>query len=105
MTETLPVASIRDTLRTVRGLLARRRGPITATVALLLTGSASALAIPPVLGWIVDIILSGVDVWRIPFAAGVLQVPHLGIEASYLLSGGGAGIADQHRGSLQITSI
>ncbi|WIK83488.1 ABC transporter ATP-binding protein [Pseudoglutamicibacter albus] len=72
MTETLPVASIRDTLRTVRGLLARRRGLITATVALLLTGSASALAIPPVLGWIVDIVLSGVDAWRIPFAAGIL---------------------------------
>ncbi|TYR17366.1 ABC transporter ATP-binding protein [Corynebacterium urealyticum] len=72
VTETLPVASIRDTLRTVRGLLARRRGLITATVALLLTGSASALAIPPVLGWIVDIVLSGVDAWRIPFAAGIL---------------------------------
>lgn len=72
MTRALPVASVRDTLSAVRGLLGRRRGLITATVALLLTGSASALAIPPVLGWIVDIVLSGVDVWRIPFAAGVL---------------------------------
>lgn len=68
----LPVASVRDTVRTVGGLLARRRGLITATVALLLTGSASALTIPPVLGWIVDIVLSGDDVWRIPSAAGVL---------------------------------
>lgn len=72
MTHSLPVASVRETARTVHSLLARRRGLLAATLALLLTGSANALAIPPLLGWIVDIVLSGVGAWRIWLTAGLL---------------------------------
>ncbi|MDA4893856.1 ABC transporter ATP-binding protein [Streptomyces sp. MS2A] len=59
MTDVLPVAGPRDTLRALGPLLSRRRGSVSATILLLLAGSASALAIPPVLGRIVDIALDG----------------------------------------------
>ncbi|GAA3648031.1 ABC transporter ATP-binding protein [Microbacterium marinilacus] len=68
----LPVASPRDTLRAVGSLLARRRGALLATIALLVSGSASALAIPPLLGWIVDVVVDGGGTERIGLAAAGL---------------------------------
>jgi ABC-type multidrug transport system fused ATPase/permease subunit len=51
---------------------------VTATITLLVTGSASALAIPPVLGAIVDIVISRGSVWRILAWAVVLIVAGAG---------------------------
>ena len=69
----LPVASARDTLRTVGRLLARRRGRLAATVLLLLSGSAAALAIPPVLGAMVDLVIDRASVELVIFAGIALS--------------------------------
>lgn len=55
----LSVADARTTLRTTLRLLGRRRGILLATTALLLAGAAAALVIPPALGRIVDLVITG----------------------------------------------
>ncbi|MFD5557999.1 ABC transporter ATP-binding protein [Streptomyces sp. NPDC127068] len=54
----LPVASTRDTLRGTVGLLAPHRARLGGTVAVLLAGTATALAAPALLGVMVDAVVA-----------------------------------------------
>ncbi|MGW6287156.1 ABC transporter ATP-binding protein [Streptomyces sp. NPDC055107] len=55
----LPVASPRDTARTTLRLLARHRLRLTGTVLVLLASTAAALAVPALLGTMVDAVSEG----------------------------------------------
>ncbi|ARF72851.1 multidrug ABC transporter ATP-binding protein [Kitasatospora albolonga] len=55
----LPVATPRETARTTLRLLARHRVRLTATVLVLLAATASALAVPALLGTMVDAVAGG----------------------------------------------
>ncbi|MFB7230921.1 ABC transporter ATP-binding protein [Streptomyces fimicarius] len=59
MTSPLPVASPRDTARTTLRLLARHRVRLAATVLVLLAATACALAVPALLGTMVDAVADG----------------------------------------------
>ncbi|MCX4485007.1 ABC transporter ATP-binding protein/permease [Streptomyces anulatus] len=58
-TAPLPVASARDTARTTLRLLARHRLRLAGTVLVLLTATAAALAVPALLGTMVDAVAEG----------------------------------------------
>ncbi|MFJ7084909.1 ABC transporter ATP-binding protein [Streptomyces griseus] len=59
MTSPLPVASPRDTARTTLRRLARHRVRLAATVLVLLAATACALAVPALLGTMVDAVADG----------------------------------------------
>ena len=58
-TPMLPVASARETARTLRSLVASRRGLALAAFATLLASAGAALAVPPLLGAIVNVAVDG----------------------------------------------
>ncbi|MEU6633282.1 ABC transporter ATP-binding protein [Streptomyces parvus] len=76
----LPVASARDTARTTLRLLARHRLRLVATVLVLLAATACALAVPALLGTMVDAVAGGRP-WSalLPPAGGIVAATGAGV--------------------------
>lgn len=68
----LPIAGPGETTRAVLALMRRKRGVWILTIVLMLAGSAAALTIPPLLGWIVDIVIDGSALTDVVAAAMLL---------------------------------
>ncbi|SCF94522.1 ABC transporter ATP-binding protein [Streptomyces sp. Cmuel-A718b] len=76
----LPIASARDTARTTLRLLARHRLRLVATVLVLLAATACALAVPALLGTMVDAVAGGRP-WSalLPPAGGIVAATGAGV--------------------------
>ena len=94
----LPIAGARLSARHAWRILRRRGGALTRTLLLLLLGSASALLIPPALGWIVDAVIDGTELWALVRLAGV--VVGAGLISALLMRAGGRCLVSALQGSL-----
>ncbi|MDQ1105187.1 ABC transporter ATP-binding protein [Nocardioides zeae] len=83
----LPVASARETARVVGRLLDRRRARLVATVLLLLLASATALAVPRLLGEVVDAVARSAPTTELAVLGGAVAAAG-GVAAALGLAGG-----------------
>lgn len=100
-THSLPVADTRTTWRHARRVFGRNRTLLGLTVATLIAGSAAGLAVPALLGWMVDVVDRGQAASTLAWGAAALLAAAL---VSALLSGAST-VAMAHIGQYGLADL